>query len=249
MVVTSNQTYATILVVLTVDASPAITIAGVGNNFSGSTTAAPGEMVAVFGTRMAPSNAGSIATTLPLPYSLNGVSATVNGVSAPMYYVSPGQIDLQIPYETGAGPAVLGLNNNGQVASFPLQVAATAPGLYPATIDALTGAVSTTVKQNQYSDFVYHRLEGDVTRRPWRREARRHRRSTIRRSIRTPRQPVTVSIGGVPAVVAFAGIPYGIAAEMQINITVPANAPLGQQPLIVSVGGIQSQSLMLTVTQ
>jgi uncharacterized protein (TIGR03437 family) len=48
--------------------------------------------------------------------------------------------------------------------------------------------------------------------------------------------------------VSFAGIPNGIAAEMQINVTVPSNAPLGQQPLVVTVGGVPSQIVTLTVS-
>jgi uncharacterized protein (TIGR03437 family) len=58
---------------------------------------------------------------------------------------------------------------------------------------------------------------------------------------------VTVTIGGVPANVLFSGIPNGIAAEMQINVTIPANAPLGKQNLIVSVGGVPSQPVAVTV--
>ena len=64
--------------------------------------------------------------TVPLPLDIAGVSATVNGVSAPLYYVSPGQINVQVPYETGIGFAVLGINNNGQLSSFPFTVAAAA---------------------------------------------------------------------------------------------------------------------------
>ena len=40
---------------------------------------------------------------------------SVNGVAAPLDYVSPGQLNIQIPYEVGAGPAVLGVNVNGAV--------------------------------------------------------------------------------------------------------------------------------------
>jgi len=40
-----------------------------------------------------------LAGVLPLPSLHAGVSATVNGVAAPLYYVSPGQINLQVPYE------------------------------------------------------------------------------------------------------------------------------------------------------
>lgn len=244
VVVTSNQIPVTIPVTLIVDPSSTTTIAGVANNFSGSTTAAPGEMVAVFGTQMAPNIAVSIASFLPLPYSLNGVSATVNGVSAPLYYVSPTQIDLQIPYETGAGPAVLGLNNNGQIAAFPIQVAATAPGLYPSAINPLTGTLTTTVTQGQIL-VLYVTGEGDVT--PTLATGATPPPNTNPAKYPVPRQPLSVTIGGFPATVEFAGIPNGIAAETQINVTVPTNAPLGQQPLVVTVGSAMSQAVMLTV--
>ncbi len=243
VVVTSNQVPVTIPVTLMVDPSSTTSIAGVVNNFSGSPTAAPGEMVAVFGNQMAPS--GSIvASELPLPFTLNGVSATVNGVSAPMYYVSPTQIDLQIPYETGAGPAVLGLNNNGQITSFPIQVAPTAPGLFPSGIDATSGALTTTVTPNQVL-LLYTTGEGDVT--PTLATGATPFPNNDPTKYPTPRQDVEVTIGGVPAAVLFAGIPNGIAAEMQINIAVPGNVPLGAQPLIVTVGGVPSQTVMLTV--
>jgi uncharacterized protein (TIGR03437 family) len=244
VVVTSNQVPHTIPVTLIVNQSKITTISGVVNNFSGSTTVAPGEMVAVFGTRMAPDIGPIVASTLPLPFALHGVSATVNGVSAPMYYVSPTQIDLQIPYEIGAGPAVLALNNGGNIAAFPLTVAATAPGLFNQAIDALTGALTTTVKQNQVL-ILYVTGEGDVT--PTLVTGATPARQTDPTRYPTPRQAVTVSIGGVPANVLFAGIPNGIAAEMQINITVPANAPLGKQSLVLSVGGVQSPPVSLTV--
>jgi uncharacterized protein (TIGR03437 family) len=243
VVITQNQVSVTVPVTLIVNPSSTTTIAGVVNNFSGSTAIAPGEMVAVFGSAMAPNTLPITATTLPLPFSLHGVSATVNGVSAPLYYVSPTQIDLQIPYETGAGPAVLGLNNNGQIANFSIQVVPTAPGLFPFAIDTM-GAVTTVVQQSQIL-ILYVTGEGDVT--PTLATGATPPPNSDPTKYPVPRQPVSVTIGGVPATVLFAGIPNGIAAEMQINLTVPANAPLGQQSLVVTVGSVPSQTVTLTV--
>jgi len=56
----------------------------------------PGEIVVLYGTNLAPGF--QAATTLPLPTTLNGVQVTVNGVAAPIYYVSPGQLSVVIPY-------------------------------------------------------------------------------------------------------------------------------------------------------
>ena len=60
-----------------------------------------------------------------------GVAVTVNGVAAPLYYVSPGQLNIQIPYETAASTtATVTINNNGQVTSQSFLMAATAPGIF-----------------------------------------------------------------------------------------------------------------------
>lgn len=55
---------------------------------------------------------------------------SVNGVAAPLYFVSSGQVNVQVPYATGAGGAVLGVENNGQVASFTFAVSLAAPGIF-----------------------------------------------------------------------------------------------------------------------
>lgn len=42
------------------------------------------------------------APGLPLPTSLAGTSVTVDGVAAPLFFVSPGKINFQVPYGVGA---------------------------------------------------------------------------------------------------------------------------------------------------
>ena len=67
---------------------------------------------------------------------------------ARLYCVSAGKVNVQVPYETGLGPAVVSINNNGEVASFPFTVAVTAPGLYTSAIDSTTGAPVTATPTN-----------------------------------------------------------------------------------------------------
>jgi uncharacterized protein (TIGR03437 family) len=52
--------------------------------------------------------------------------------------------------------------------------------------------------------------------------------------------PVTMAIGGVNAPILFHGIPNGEVGVTQINFTVPATAPLGVQPVVVTVGSVAS---------
>ncbi|MEO8371521.1 MAG: hypothetical protein ABI806_20200, partial [Candidatus Solibacter sp.] len=62
-------------------------------------------------------------------------------------------------------------------------------------------------------------------------------------ALKKPLLPVTVTIGGVDAVVAYAGSAPGlISGVMQVNVTIPATAPLGTQPVVVTVGTAKSQS-------
>ncbi len=64
-----------------------------------------------------------------------------------------------------------------------------------------------------------------------------------------PVQSTSVTIGGVSAPVQFVGIPAGLVGVTQINVTVPASAALGSQPVIVTVGTIAGAAATLTVTQ
>jgi len=235
--------YLTVPVALVVGASTTTSIAGAANNGSNAVSFAPGEQIAVYGTQLAPPQTSVVASRIPLPHTAAGVSATVNGVTAPFYYVSPGQIDLQIPYETAAGPAILAVNNNGQVAAFPLTIASTAPGMYG--IWNPSGLPATTAQPGAVL-VAYTTGEGDVT--PSLATGATPSSATPVGALPKPRQAVSVSVGGVAASTLFVGIPTGLAGVTQINFTVPANAPLGKQPVVVTVGGVASPPVNLTIT-
>lgn len=69
---------------------------------------APGQLIALFGTNL---SFNGVSTANPLvngrfPTSLAGVSVTFNGVPAPLLYVSPSQVNLQVPYEVSGQTAV-----------------------------------------------------------------------------------------------------------------------------------------------
>jgi len=126
---TSSTATVTVSVVsTTTGAGSTPSIAGLANGASFKQTFAPGMILSVFGTKLSPSIAS--AQTVPLPYSLSGVAVTLNGVVAPLYYVSSGQINLEIPYETSTGSATVAINNNGQVSTQSFSVGAVAPGIF-----------------------------------------------------------------------------------------------------------------------
>jgi len=65
------------------------------------TLLAPGMVTALFGSNLAEAN--TAPATLPLPLSLADTSVLVNGVATPLFFVSPSQINFQMPYESAGG--------------------------------------------------------------------------------------------------------------------------------------------------
>jgi uncharacterized protein (TIGR03437 family) len=99
---------------------------------------APGAIATVFGQNFA--NGSFEADIIPLPTELGGVRVEVNGIPAPLYFVSAGQINFQIPFETELGEATVVVFRGG-VASEPetVQVKAYVPAAFrnPATGEAI----------------------------------------------------------------------------------------------------------------
>lgn len=92
---------------------------------------APGELITLFGTGLATSN----AVDATFPTTLAGVSVRINGRLAPIYVVSPTQLSLIVPYET-TGIAEIIVSRNGLTSNrVTLYVNRTAPGVFavPAT--------------------------------------------------------------------------------------------------------------------
>src|SRR5580692_11521066 len=115
---------------------PAVANGGVlnGGSFIVGQAVSPGSVVSIFGNGLA--NATLIGDTIPLSASLGGTSVFFNGEQAPLYFVSAGQINAQLPWDLLAPGATTGTVNvtvtNGAATSTPMavQLAALAPGIF-----------------------------------------------------------------------------------------------------------------------
>jgi len=228
-------------VVFVVGNASTTAITGVAHGASFKTVFAPGMIMSVFGTQLAPS--AQQASGTPLPLSLAGVSATVNGASARLYFVSPGQLNIQVPYETSAGLAVLAVNNNGNIATFPFQVQPAAPGIFTSAGAALVPYSASKAAQIL---LLFMTGEGDTNTPVNDGETPASGTSVSR--LPKPRLPVVVTVGGVNATVQFVGIPSGLVGVTQINFAVPDSVAPGTQPVVVTVGGVASEPAFITVT-
>ncbi|HXE62330.1 MAG TPA: protease pro-enzyme activation domain-containing protein [Bryobacteraceae bacterium] len=214
-------------------------ISAVGNALSGAVDAAPGSLLAIYGAKLA--NDAVAAAGLPLTYSLDGVSVTVNGWPAPLLYVSPGQINIQVPYEAGAGPAVMGVNNNGLIGGFAFRTSPAAPGIFTA---GGTLYPSSTAVRGGYATM-YVTGAGELSKPLPTGVAASGTATTLP----VPRLPVNVTVGGVPALVQFAGATPGEVGLIQVNFIVPDSVDAGVQPVVITVDGSPAIAANLTVTE
>ena len=220
--------------------TPAVTSLNNGASFS--QNIAPGATVSVFGSDLSPTTKS--ATSVPLPLSTSGVAVLVNGIAAPLYYVSSKQLNVQIPYETPANSeAVLSVNNNGKVTTQSLQVGAAAPGIFTTSKGALVPTPS-AARGEEVAFYItgagaVSPAIADGAAPPW---------STALADLPAPTQTTTVTIGGVEAKIDFIGIPWALVGVTQINVTVPTGIATGPQSVVVKVGGVASPPATITVT-
>jgi uncharacterized protein (TIGR03437 family) len=205
----------------------------------------PGALAAVYGDFLAPR--AEAAQSLPLPKNIAGVTATVNGVPAPLHFVSPGQVNLQIPYETAPGKATLSLKNNGIPAFHGyLQIAGAAPGIF------LNGdhAVAYNYDTSQWNGvrtpapvggliLVFTTGQGAVSP-PIATGAGPGAELSL------PIGKVSATINGQDATVEWAGMTTATAGVMQVHIRIP-NLPAGDYPLVISVDGKASNAPLVSV--
>jgi uncharacterized protein (TIGR03437 family) len=213
---------------------------------------APGEIFTIFGLNIGP------ATPIGLKLTANGMvattlgttSVTFNNVAAPLIYVSANQINAIVPYEVaGSTTANVVVSNAGATsAAFQVNIANASPAIFTFGQNG-TGQGAILNQDNSINGpanpaargsviAIYGTGEGVVTPAV-------PTGSVTSPPFPKPILPVTVTIGGVPAVTNYAGeAPSLVAGVLQVNAVVPANIAAGNQTVIVSVGGIASPAVV-----
>ncbi|MDQ6666223.1 MAG: hypothetical protein M3Z23_17730 [Acidobacteriota bacterium] len=200
---------------------------------------APGSYISIFGTGL--SDGTNTARTSPLPLAIDGVSVSFDvpsaGLSVPgrLYYVSPGQVNVEVPWELQGQSSVqikVSISDSsGQVVTVP--VVNVAPALF-AVVDANPARRGQTI-------ILYANGLGPVSNQP----ATGDPASSSPLSLTTSLPAVT--IGGVSANVQFSGLAPNFSGLYQINVLVPANAPTGVQPIVVTMNGTAAPAVRVPV--
>ncbi len=238
---TFTNAAASVTVTVTAGASTP-TITGIADGASFGHSYAPGEVLSIFGTGLSTSTQS--ATSIPLPTSLGGVTVTISGVNAPLYVVSPNQLNVQIPFETAVGSAsTLVVQSNGQSSNYSFTASATAPAIFTNT----SGAPVPNTSGNLGSTLTLY-ITGAGAVSPSVADGAAPAAGTAAANLPKPvSQPVTVTVGGISAPVQFAGIPVGLVGVMQVNYTLPSTVKTGVQPVVVTIGTASSSAANLTV--
>jgi uncharacterized protein (TIGR03437 family) len=123
---------------------PYIAPGGILNSAAQTSTSsvAPGSAVAIYGINLATNTVASPA--IHLAPSLDNVSVHAAGYAAPLFFVSPGQINIQLPSNLSPGNHSLTVHIDGKPdATAEFSVSRNAPGLFGTVANTGTFAVAT----------------------------------------------------------------------------------------------------------
>jgi uncharacterized protein (TIGR03437 family) len=233
---------------------PMVTAAGLVNaaSFANPGVVVSGSLISIFGTNLGPL---TYANGLPLPTILGGTSVALNGVAIPLNFVSPGQINAQVPWEQQSPDVVsLAVSVNGVpgCASTGLSDYGYAPGIFTVgssgqgailiantALLATSGAGGRPATAGDYLS-IYATGLGSVSNPP--------ADGTAAGSNSLLNTAPTVTIGGANALVTFAGLAPGFAGLYQVNVQVPAAASKGNAvPVILSLSGFVANTVTIAV--
>ena len=176
-----------------------------------------------------------------LPTSLDGVSVTVNGKSAIIYYISPGQIDILTPPDAIPSNVQVQVTRSGSAsAAFSVPAKALSPSFFVfngGPYIAATHADNTLLGPAGYLPGLTPAKPGETVVL----YANGFGTAT------TLSPPPVITIGGIPASVQFAGIAG--AGQYQFNVVVPSTAHNGDNAVVATYNGFAAEPVSLLTVQ
>jgi len=221
-------------------------ISAVVSAADGKSPAAPGGLISIFGTQLNPTN---LATSqIPVPTALGNSCLTVNGQPLPLIFVSPSQINAQMPFQAVGNVTMIVHTPGGVSDNFNLTVLSNAPAVFlsgaagpvtnlPTIVRADNNQLTTDSNPVHHGDtlVIYLTGLGGVT-------------PVVANGMPAPSSPLatalvapTVQLGGTSLPVLYAGLAPGQVGVYQINVTVPGSVPQGLSvPLNITQGGFSN---------
>ncbi|HYL75847.1 MAG TPA: S8 family serine peptidase [Bryobacteraceae bacterium] len=236
--------------------APSIFPSGITNaaSFEGGKSVAPGSYISIFGAGLSDVTDSASTAILPLNLDLAMVSFDVPAakisVPAHMIYVSPGQLNVQVPWELqGQTQALVKVTidfSYGNV--YTLALSDFSPAFYEigggnvAARDQNGGAIGTSnpAKSGQRLQLFANGL-GPVTNQPASGDP------APASPFSTCKSPAAVTIGGKSAAIEFCGLAPGFPGLYQLDVVVPAGLTSGANGVTVTIGSQTSKASSLIV--
>jgi uncharacterized protein (TIGR03437 family) len=208
-----------------------------------------GSLFSIYGSGLS-NTIGQEVTTI-WPNTLANASVTVNGESAPLYYVSPTQINAQMPLDIAPGYATVIVKNGTSVSN---SVAATVPatanpgvliyGSNRAVAQNLPSyALNTTSAPAPSGSYIVVYFTGGGPVQGGSALITGHAAPS---SVTYPlTESYSATIGGINAPIVFIGLAPGFVGLYQVDIQIPTIAA-GSHNLILTVGGTASNTTVVS---
>jgi uncharacterized protein (TIGR03437 family) len=208
----------------------------------------PGEFLTLYGSGLA---AGTQSASVPFPTNLGGVQVMINDIPAPIYFVSPGQISVVVPYLTTQAIAQIRVINNAKDSNIVTQfVGETSAGVFTEPVGGIGYAaalhpdysVVTTSSPAQIGETVALYLAGMGTVSPTVADGAAAPSSPTDNTTATPVVNLyDLSGNAETATVTYSGLAPGFAGLYQINFVVPSG--LVTSPASLEVIGPDSDTI------
>jgi uncharacterized protein (TIGR03437 family) len=243
---------------LTAATTPGVTNIENAANLQPTTMVAPGEIVSIFGNNLGPATPVGLTLTSAgtVPTSLGGVTVMFNNVAAPLLYASATQINAIVPYEMGSfTTATVTVDFGGSTsANLQVQIAATEPAIFSLSQGG-SGQGAILNQDNSVNGATNPATPGSVVQIYGTGEGQVVPAGTT--GCVTPTtspfampvaKPISLTIGGLPATVQYAGEAPGlVCGAIQINAVVPDTLSAGPQPIVLTVGTATNSTQNITV--
>jgi uncharacterized protein (TIGR03437 family) len=224
-----------------------ITAALAANLDKTATTLVPGGLATIFGTALnqVPDDLSGWRGA-QIPTVLNGAHVSISGLPAPLIYVSPNQINLQVPLDVPTGMQTLTVDNgNGPSTAYSINVAAAAPAIFfspvPAVLKNANFSLVSSTNPAHAGDVLLVYLTGLGQTSPALTTGRIVPSTTLPNT-----RPVTATIGGHNATVVYSAASPGFTGLYQVAVTVPSGIS-GQVPLQLQMGTATSNTVSISV--
>jgi uncharacterized protein (TIGR03437 family) len=215
-------------------------ITSVINLADGSAAIAPGGLVSVLGNEL--SRVTVANNELPVPTTLGEACLTVNNVLAPLFLVSPGTINAQLPFEVSGSASMVLRTPGGTSDPFTFNVFPTAPAVFHTGSAGPDTGLATIYRAKNHDlvtlsnpvhpeDYLTIYVTGLGRTSP-----------AVATGAPAPADPLAIAtqepvitLGGVVLPIQYAGLVPGLVGVYQINVYVPQQVPRGMEvPLTIS---------------